>query len=171
MTRSHAHRIATVVLPVVAGLTIALTGLLVDPSPARGEAVEATHCFTGTFTAISGSQELTSASHWAHHGIVRSSNKKFENAATYCGGANRGTGPTRQGYVLCRMVDADGDIIMIGDQYATLKYSLKFLEGTGKWKDVTGGVQVEEIGRSPKPAMPNSYHACVQWKGTFEVRR
>ena len=115
MTRSHAHRIATVVLPVVAGLTIALTGLLVDPSPARGEDVEATHCFTGTFTAISGSQELTSASHWAHHGIVRSSNKKFENAATYCGGANRGTGPTRQGYVLCRMVDADGDIIMIHD--------------------------------------------------------
>ncbi|MBI3454909.1 MAG: hypothetical protein HY002_03885 [Candidatus Rokubacteria bacterium] len=156
---------------VVAGLALVVLGVLVFVPAAAAEDFEATHCAVGTFTAYQGSQELKLVFTWAQNGIVRSPNKLFDNAATYCAGVQRGVLPMREGYALCKVVDADGDIIVWGGTYTGPKLSWPFLEGTGKWKGITGGFESDRVASAPKPAMPNSYSECYQWKGKFEVRK
>jgi hypothetical protein len=46
--------------------------------------------------------------------------------------------------VLCKIVDADGDIIVTGGSYTGLKNRFSFLEGTGKWKGITGDYESDQ---------------------------
>ncbi len=170
MARSRPYP-ATTTLSVLTGLALVVLGVLAFSSAGAAEEFEATHCFTGTFTAYQGSQELKPLSDFAFNGIVRSPNKLFNNAATHCAGVQRGVGPTREGYVLCKIVDADGDITVYGGPYTGFKSRLPFLEGTGKWKGITGDFESDQIASAAKPAVPDSFHTCVQWKGKFEVRK
>ncbi len=156
---------------VLAGLAFVVLGGLTFPSAGAAEEFEATHCYGGTSIAFHGSQELKPLADWVYNGIVRSPNKLLNGAATHGAGVQRGTGTTREGYVLAKIVDADGDIIVVGDHYAGLKFKLRFLEGTGKWRGITGDFESEPAASAAKPAMPDSFHTCTQWKGKYEVRK
>ncbi len=162
---------AITTLSALTGLALVALSILAFPSAGAAEEFEATHCLGGTWTAFQGSQELKFVYKWAHNGILRSPNKLFNNIATHFAGVMRGAGPTREGYTLFKMVDADGDIIIGGGPIAGLKLRFPFLEGTGKWKGITGDFESERVAFGPKPALPDSYHECYQWKGRFEVRK
>lgn len=154
-------------LPILFGLVFVVISLAAFPTVGVGEELEALHCFAGTFTAFHGSQDLKSLVTWNANGIIRSPNKAFHNAATHCEGVAR----AGEGYGFCKMVDGDSDIVVWGGPYAGSKYTLPFLEGTGKWKGITGSLDFEQVGIAAKPAVPNSFHTCSQWKGKFEIRK
>jgi hypothetical protein len=154
------------VLSVLTGLALAVLGLLALPATGAAEEFEATHCLGGTITAFHGSQEVKSLSTWTGNGIVRSSNKRFDNVATHCAGVGR----AGEGYGLCKMVDGDGDIIVTAGPYAGSKGPIPIVEGTGKWKGITGSIDAERIAAA-KPAVPGSFQFCSAWKGKYEVRR
>jgi hypothetical protein len=159
----------TSVLSVLTGLALGVLSLLAVPTVGTAEEFEATHCFGGTFTTFQGSQELKALVHFTHNGSLKGPGKAFNNVATHCAGTQREAGPPRNGYVLCKIVDADGDIIITGGPYTGLKNRYPFLEGTGKWKGITGDYEADQLGTPPRPAVPGSYHICAQWKGKFEV--
>jgi hypothetical protein len=114
-----------------------------------------------------GSQELKPLGAFTLNGIIRSSYKPLDNAATHCEGVYRAA----DGYGLCKVVDADGDIIVYGGPYAGTKFPLNVLEGTGKWKGVTATIDAERIATAAKPAVPGSFHHCIRWKGKIEVSK
>ena len=170
MTRSRSYP-ATTILSLLTVFLLLVLGVLALPASGAAEEFEATSCYAGTFTAFQGSQELKPVFEWADDGVWRSPNNQFNNAARHCAGVQRGVGPTREGYYFCKLVDTDGDIIVFGGPYAGPKVRGPLLEGTGKWKGITGDVESERIASAPKPAMPNSYQECSQVKGKFEVRK
>ena len=157
---------------VLVGLALAVLSVLTFPSGGAAEEFEATHCFGGTFTAFQGSQELKPLVAYTQNGIIRSPNKLFNNAAAHCNGVVRGSAgdPARENYGFCKLVDADGDIIVTGGHGTGMKVKLRFLEGTGKWKGITGDNESEVV-IAAKSAVPDSFHGCAQWKGKYEVKK
>jgi hypothetical protein len=142
---------------------------IVSSSRGSADELEATHCFAGMGKAFHESQDLAPLASFAHNGILKSTNQRLDNMATHCEGVQRGTGPSRLGYVVCKLVDADGHIIVVADQYSGMRYPLRFSEGTGKWKGIKGQVDVEPAGAASKPAVAGSYHTCTKWKGSFQI--
>src|SRR2546423_423185 len=129
--------------PLVAGV-LALATVL-SCSHASAEEFEAMHCYAGQGKAFHESQDLASLGSFVHNGMVKSSNRRLDNMATHCEGVQRGAGATRVGYVLCKLVDGDGDIIVIADQYSGMKSPYRFAEGTGKWKGINGQYESEVV--------------------------
>jgi hypothetical protein len=95
----------------------------------------------------------------------------LENAVVHCEGVQRGLGPERTGYGLCKIVDDDGDMIIADIPYSGFTYEVKFIEGTGKWKGLKGSLRSERTVRSRdgRGAMPGTYQGCRREKGTFEL--
>jgi hypothetical protein len=158
---------STLALPILSGVAFVVISLLAFPTVGAGEEFEALHCYAGTATAFHGSQELKSLSTFSMNGIMRSPNKPFDNAATHCEGVAR----AGEVYGLCKIVDGDGDIVVWGGPSAGSKYTVLLLEGTGKWKGITGSIDSERVALATKPAVPGSFHMCSQWKGKFEIRK
>jgi hypothetical protein len=46
---------------------------------------------------------------------------------------------------------------------------LRFTEGTGKWKGITGQFESDTAASASKPAVAGSFHTCTKWKGAFQV--
>ena len=150
---------------------VAVVAGLFGWSHASAEEFEATHCYAGMGKAFNESEELAYLGSFSHNGMVKSSNQRLDNMATHCEGVQRGVGPTRLGYVLCKMVDADGHIIVVADQYSGAKFPLRFVEGTGKWKGIKGQFDSDTSATAVKPAVAGSYHTCSRWKGAFQISR
>jgi hypothetical protein len=125
---------------VLAGLAFVALGVLAFPSAGAAEEFEAVHCQTCTATAFHGNPELKYLVSWTMNGIIRSSHKPLNNAATHCEGVER----AGEGYGLCKVVDGDGDIIVYGS-YAGSKFPLTLRDRTGKWKGITGAIDSERI--------------------------
>ncbi len=138
---------------------------------ASAEDLEITHCYSGSGTLFShGAIVLAS---WTQNGIVMSHHPKqlLHNAVVHCEGIQRGGGVTRTGEGLCRIVDEDGDAIIASIPYTGFDFDVKFLEGTGKWKGITGMLHSTRIARSQdgKGAMPGTYQGCRSERGHFEL--
>ncbi len=146
------------------------------PSPSRAaEQLDITQCYSGTFTLFHDSKEVMAASRWTQDGIIMShtQNKMLDNAVVHCEGVQRGLGPERTGYGLCKIVDDDGDMIIADIPYSGFTYEVKLLEGTGKWKGIKGALRCERTVRSKpfKGAMPGTYQGCRREKGSFELSK
>ena len=122
-------------------LIFATVAALALPSAGGAEEFEAVNCYAGTATTFHGNQELKPLATFTLNGIIRSSYKPLDNAATHCEGIDR----AGEGYGFCKVVDGDGDIIVYGGPYAGSKYPLTLREGTGKWKGITGAIDSERI--------------------------
>src|SRR5262249_18101906 len=146
------------------------------PSPAASaEQLDVTVCYSGTSTVFHTSKDVAPVFSWAQNGIMASHtpNKLLEDAVVHCEGVQRGAGPERTGYGLCKIVDDDGDMIIADIPYSGFTYDVKFIEGTGKWKGVKGSLRSERTVRSKegKGAMPGTYQGCRREKGTFELSK
>ncbi len=139
------------------------------------EQLDITVCYSGTATVFYQSKEVMAASNWAQNGIITSDtpSKLLDNAIVHCDGVQRGVGPERTGYGLCKIVDDGGDVIIAEIPYSGFTYDVKFLEGTGKWKGIKGSLHFERTVRSKegKGAMPGTYQGCRREKGSFELSK
>ena len=137
------------------------------------EAIEITHCYSGTVVTISQIKDVPPVFSWAQNGIIMSAHPKklLHNAVVHCEGVQTGAGAARSGYGLCKIVDDDGDAIIAEIPLKGLDYEVKLLHGTGKWKGVTGTLRSTPIVRSQpnKGAMPDTYQTCRREAGQFEV--
>src|SRR5439155_25332473 len=109
------------------------------PSSSRAaEQLDHTFCYSGTGTNFHDSKEVMAAASWTQNGIIMSHtpNKMLDNAVVHCEGIQRGVGPERTGYGLCKIIDDDGDMIIGELPYSGFSYDVKFLDGTGKWKGI-----------------------------------
>ena len=152
----------SMVVAIISGLVMFL------PTAQAEEQFETTFCYSGTFTLFHGSNDLAPVMSFQLNGISRShSENKFLNNATYhMDGVVRGT----QLLAYVRLIDPDGDILIV-ERTGTGKEAVgKFLEGTGKYKGVKGGFRIEPIARG-KPAMPGTVQECHHAVGTFELRK
>jgi hypothetical protein len=72
-------------------------------------------------------------------------------------------------------MDDDGDVILaeLPWPHKGIDFEVKFLEGTGKWKGVTGQLHSTPVARSQpnKGAMPDTYQTCRRETGQFEASK
>ncbi len=90
----------------------------------------------------------------------------------HCEGVQLGGGNKRKAYGFCTGKDIDGNmsIVELGPYFGS-KTQGKFIEGSGKWKGVTGNFEWSAVVRN-KPgqsAMPGTYQGCRKVMGTFEL--
>ena len=177
MKQSGARWLSMSVLGLVVWLATFLYILSIGPSEARAaEEVDITHCYSGTATIFhEQSKEALAAASWTQNGITMSHHDKkiLDNAVVHCEGVQRGLGPERTGYGLCKIMDSDSDVINAEIPYSGFDYQVKFVEGTGKWKGVKGTLESRRTVRSlpGKGAMPGTYQGCRREKGTIELSR
>ena len=161
-------------LLLVVGIFVVVT-VGVPSSSCAAEQLDITHCYSGTGTIFHQSKEVMPAMSWTQNGIIMSHtpSKLLDNAVVHCEGVQRGVGPERTGYALCKIVDDGGDMIIAEIPYSGFTYDVKFLEGTGKWKGIKGSLRSERIARSKegKGAMPGTYQGCRREKGSFELSK
>ncbi len=147
--------------------------LALPPPSQAAEQLDVTDCYSGTAVSFHNSKDVMPAFSWAQNGILTShtQSKLLENAVVHCAGVQRGLGPERTGYGLCKIVDDDGDMIIAEIPYSGFTYDMKFIEGSGKWKGVKGSLHSERTVRSKagKGAMPGTYQGCRREKGTVEL--
>ena len=160
-------------LPLVVGVFVVVT-VGIPSSSRAAEQLDITVCYSGTGTNFHESKEVMPAASWTQNGIIMSHapNKMLDNAVVHCEGVQRGTGPERTGYALCKIVDG-GDMIIAEIPYSGFTYDVKFLEGTGKWTGIKGALRSERTVRSEpgKGAMPGTYQGCRREKGSFELSK
>ena len=162
-------------LPVILAALVAFTAFGLPSLSLAAEQLDVTHCYSGTATIFHNSKDVMAALSWAQNGILtsHSQSKMLDNAVVHCEGVQRGLGPERTGYGLCKIVDDDGDMIIADIPYSGFTYDVKFIEGTGKWKGLKGALRSERTVRSRdgKGAMPGTYQGCRREKGTFELSK
>ncbi len=134
------------------------------------ENFECTQCCSGTGTAFHGSEELMPIYYWEESGIMisNSENKFLDNATHHYKGVQRGSREKREGYFYGKIMDPDGDIIIVKSSYTYPGHEAKFLEGTGKYKGITGSFKATRLATG-KSVMPGTYQNCKKIKGTFEL--
>jgi len=67
-----------------------------------------------------------------------------------------------------KFMDPDGDIVILDYSQIGKEATTKFLQGTGKWKGITGGGKAWSI-TSGKPITAGTSQGCNRQTGTFEL--
>lgn len=143
----------------------------------RADNLEITHCYSGVFNIFSKTEGTTALLSWTQNGIIISAHpgKLLQGAVTHCDGIQMGLGAARSLHGLCKIVDNDGDVIVaeLPWPHKGLDFEVQFLEGTGKWKGITGQLHSNRLVSSPpnKGAMPDTYQTCRRETGSFEVAK
>ena len=141
----------------------------------HAEEIEITHCYSGAFVTFNKTEGTSTLLSWAQNGIIMSAHprKLLHNAVVHCEGIQIGAGAARSLHGFCRIMDDDGDVILaeLPWPHKGIDFDVKFLEGTGKWKGVTGQLHSTPVARSQpnKGAMPDTYQTCRRETGQFEV--
>ena len=138
---------------------------------AQAEDCEFTWCYSGTYKVFHDKKELAPVFGFQDNGITMSDEKRFNNVTIHCEGVMVGVGENRKGYNLCTCKDVDGDMIIQGGPYSGLIMEFKFIEGTGKWKGITGSFVSHRLVRNTpaQEATPGTYQGCRKNKAKFEL--
>lgn len=152
---------------------IILISLAMFISIAHAESFDVTDCASATVTFVQDSLDLRIFS-YEGRSILRSNhqNKVFDNCTGHWIGVrwNMGDKYTAHGYFI--YTDPDGDIfVMEGDSSKETGATMKLLQGTGKWKGITGNGKVSSV-TSAKSVTQGSFQGfqnCWQYTGTFEL--
>lgn len=155
----------------ILALSFAIILVSVPTGATSAEELEVTHCYSGTGRPFS--HASVSLASWESKGILMSNHPKklLNGAVVQCEGIQRGGGPARTGDGLCKIVDEDGDAIVASMPYVGFDYDVKFLEGTGKWKGITGSLRSTRTVRSidGKNGIPGTFQGCRLERGQFEL--
>ena len=155
---------------------VALATLAFVPT-SRAEKLEITHCYSGTFNTFSKTDGTTALISWSQNGIIMSDHprKLLQGAVTHCEGIQMGVGAARSLHSFCRIVDQEGDVLLaeLPWPHKGLDFEVKFMEGTGKWKGVSGQLHSTRIVSSPpnKGAMPDTYQTCRREVGDVDLSK
>jgi len=163
-------RIATV-------LTVAVTivfGFVMFVPVARAEQpFELTDCWSAKVTMLSQSKEFTILSTDVL-GMTMSENKLFNNLTSNCLCLRCFINGKQKGTCYSKFMDADGDYfiteaIRTGTEVGPGS-TWKFLEGTGKFRGITGGGKASFTASNVKrPIRPGMLQGRLKMTGTFEL--
>jgi hypothetical protein len=159
------------------GIQIVALATLGFVTSSQAEELEITHCYSGVFVTFNKTEGTSTLMSWAQNGIIMSGHPKklLHNAVVHCEGVQLGLGAARSLHGFCRIMDDEGDVLLVELPWPHkgIDYDVKFLEGTGKWKGVTGQLHSTPIARSQpnKGAMPETYQTCRREVGQFEIRQ
>ena len=151
-------------------MSMAFVCLVMFLPTVQAEDFEATGCYSGEVTLFHKSKELQPVMHLVGNGIIRSNseNKFLDNVTFHSEGLRRGRGEKQVTAYFSKWTDPDGDIIIAGGYYTGRFLKAKLLEGTGKYKGITGSFTSRPLARG-KPAMAGTFQGCTSMKGTFEL--
>jgi hypothetical protein len=132
-----------------------------------------TQCVTGPATVLSSSKELTILS-VELKGIIMSNheNKVFDNFISHFLGVSRIMAGQVDARGYSKLTDLDGDFILTETTtfgpVGKTTWKLKFLQGTGKWKGITGSASVLPITKRGS-VEEGTWRGCYKVTGTFEL--
>lgn len=164
------NRCNTRIVTVLTVVVVIVLGLAIFPSVAHAETpFDVTCCYAGEMKVISASKELTVLG-VEGTGIFRShhENKALDNMTIYAIGVFRIEAGKGTSIAYCKGMDPDGDVIVQEHRRDGPKVTWKFLQGTGKYKGITGGGTGKVVARG-KPITPGTTQGCSRVTGTFEV--
>jgi hypothetical protein len=178
LIRREAMRIANRPTTGIAhALSIALVmvlGVAIFTPVAQAETpFEFTDCWSAKVTMLSQSKELTILSSDVL-GMTMSENKLFNNLTSNCLCLRSYTGAKQKGTCYSKFMDADGDFfiteaVRTGTEVGP-ESTWKFLEGTGKFKGITGGGKSSFTASNAKrPIRPGMLQGRLKMVGTFEL--
>ena len=135
--------------------------------------VDFTDYFYATVTYLSSSQELTIFQSEVR-GIIRDNleNKKFDNLTSYCLRSGRVVAGKSSSSTYSKFTDPDGDFFITETiAEGVPEATWKFLQGTGKWKGITGGGTGKFIfmTRGKQQTSPTMFQGYLRMTGTFEL--
>ena len=156
------------------GLAVIFVLVIIIPI-AHAELFDVTDCASAAVTFVQDSPDLRIFS-YEGRSILRSNheNKIFDNCTGHWVGIRwtMGDKHTAHGYFIYS--DPDGDtFVMEGDSSKETGGIMKLLQGTGKWKGITGNGKVSSI-TSAKPVTQGSFQGfqnCWRYTGTFELTK
>jgi len=163
------QRIGVATALIVAAVTFFGLPMFIPVAQAE-QAFDITMCYSGTFTILSASKELTVLS-YDLKGISRSNheNKVFDNTTGHAVGVMRRVAGKANYAGYFKLLNPDGDFVVVEISTAeTGQNTWKFLQGTGKWKGITGGSKSRPITHG-KYITPGTFQKCIRVTGTFEL--
>ena len=152
------------------GIFLAAVGLFLFPSLGWAEEFDITCCGSLNVTILSADQELriTGAE---GKGISRSNhpNKIFDGSTWQVVSVSKVIGGTAQWIEYRKYQDMDGDIFYV-EIFGGAEGTLKFLDGTGKYKGITGEAKTTAVVRG-KPIVPGTAQYCGRAIGSFTLKK
>lgn len=162
----HSARLAAAVV----GMILATCLLSVTPVSAAEE-YDITNCGASTITTLSSSAEMTLLAIDTKGVAVSNHPKKaFDNSSFHSVSLVRIVAGQRMGTIFSRFLDADGDAVVGETTIAPTEMTWRFLEGSGKWKGITGGGKALPL-TNAKPILPGTAQGCLRATGTYEIRK
>lgn len=152
-----------------AAIAIVLGFVMFIPVANAEQRYDITICGSGTVTMLSQSKELTVRS-MDFKGIIRSNheNKVFDNCTLHHVRVVRVVAGKVTAHGYSKFMDPTGDIVVLYFSQVGKEVTTKFLQGTGKWKGITGSGKVRHIARG-KPITAGTVQGCNRQTGTFEL--
>ena len=164
------NRLATRVANRLSMVVVILLGSAIFTSIASAESpFNVTTCFSGERTTVAESPEVTvSGSLTKGTWLSNHENKIFHNMTSQCAGILKIVAGKAYGFAYCKVMDPDGDFIIMENTLAAPEITFKFLHGMGKWHGIKGGGSGEVLMR-PRPITPGTIQNCLRVSGTFEL--
>ena len=130
---------------------------------------DVTDCGSMTFTLHAESTELTIRT-FEFRGITRSTSdiKVFDNCTVFYVGIAKNSPTKGTAYGYSKYLAPDGDYVIMESIREDDVTTMKFLQGTGKWKGIEGGGTLRRIAVG-KPIVPGTSQYCTRHIGTFEL--
>jgi hypothetical protein len=69
-----------------------------------------------------------------------------------------------------KYMDPSGDFVVVEVSQVGMEHDWKYLQGTGKWKGITGGGKGFPITKG-KPISPGTSQGCMKITGTYELKK
>jgi len=151
------------------GIIILFVFKIVVPVAQAETPFDFTLCSSGPITLLS-STEGVNYFGVERKGIAMSNheNKVFDNCTSHLVGVGRGPAGNPIGFGYFKLMAPDGDFV-IGELTGTQPdLTMKFLQGSGKWKGITGLGKGQSI-TSDKPIIPGTAQNCARYKGSFDL--
>lgn len=158
------------IVTALSGAIGVVLGLVICTPVAQAETpYDNTLCASGTITMLSKSKELTIYS-MDFKGISRSNheNKVFDNCSFHHLRLVRVVAGKMSAHGYTKFMDPEGDIVILEFSQMGKEITTKFLEGTGKWKGITGSGKAMHITKA-KPITAGTAQGCTRQTGTFEL--
>jgi len=130
-----------------------------------------TYCGSWAMTLMSDSKELRVYS-FDGKGIVMSNQKDkiFDNCSFHGVGVRRTMGDKVNAYGYWKLMDADGDYVVMEVTTVGTDTTTKFLVGVGKWKGITGSGKIAQ-GIRAKGITSDTSQNCGRATGTFKLKK
>jgi hypothetical protein len=135
------------------------------------ESIDITNCSSGTTNVLLATDELTIMTTDVK-GITRDNlpTKVFENMTYHCVGLFKVISGKRYGTTNCKFMDPSGDYFVVEASYGPEGAKAPFLNGTGKFKGITGNCESKPI-TNAKPIVPGTTQGCARVTGTYELKK